>query len=320
MLTQPSDLVGRSGLEDTYDSWLRGSAGVTKMQVDILGRPTATVSQTAPVNGDHLVTSIDARVQAVAERELHNAILRARGQVSPTNGRPYVADSGAVVVLDARTGRVVAMASAPTYDPNIWTGGISQAQYSALTDEKAGTPLISRAYQGEFAPGSTFKAVTTAAMLEDGWSAHQSYDCPPALKIGEQSFTNFEGESFGAQSLKQAIEVSCDTVFYKVAYDMWLADGGLHPGPGAHPKEPIATMAHAFGLGSKTGLDLPGEAAGDIQTRAEKQQLWSADEGHLVQAGQGRLPRAARQRPLARQVPQGDRRRELRGRQPLPRR
>jgi penicillin-binding protein 2 len=267
-LLQRSDLIGRSGLEATYDAALRGTPGATQLSVDILGHPLSTLSSVPPVNGGYLVTSIDARIQAVAEKQLQEAIQRAKSQTSPTNGQPYKADSAAVVVMDARTGRVVAMASSPTYDPNVWTGGISAAQYTALTSDSAGTPLISRAYQGQFAPGSTFKAVTTAAMLENGWSANQGYDCPSVLKIGSQSFTNFEGESFGAQSLKQAIEMSCDTVFYKVAYDMWLKDGGLKPV--AHPAEPIATMAHAFGLGRRTGIDLPGEAAGDIQDRAEK--------------------------------------------------
>jgi penicillin-binding protein 2 len=269
---QRSDLVGRAGLEETYDSYLRGQEGETQVSVDILGHAQSTLATIPPVNGDHLVTSIDARIQAVAERELNNAVSRARSQTSPTNGRPYAADSAATVVLDARTGHVVAMASTPTYDPNVFTGGISQSDYAALTNASAGTPLLSRAYQGQFAPGSTFKAVTTSAMLQDGFGTG-TYDCSPSFSIGGQSFTNFEGEAFGPISLKRAIEVSCDTVFYGVAYQMWQRDGGMHPV--AHPLEPIATMAHAFGLGAKTGIDLPGEAKGDIQTRAEKQITWN---------------------------------------------
>jgi penicillin-binding protein 2 len=273
---QRSDLVGRAGLEETYDSYLRGQEGQTQVSVDILGHQQSVLATKPPVNGDHLVTSIDARIQAVAERELNNAVARARSQSSPTNGKPYAADSAATVVLDARTGRVVAMASLPTYDPNAFTGGISQADYTALTSASAGTPLLSRAYQGQFAPGSTFKAVTTAAMLQDGFGTG-TYDCSPSFNIGGQSLTNFEGEAFGPISLKKAIEVSCDTVFYAVGYQMWLRDGGLHAVP--HPLEPIATMAHAFGLGARTGIDLPGEAKGDIQTRAEKQITWNNMKG-----------------------------------------
>lgn len=269
---QRSDLIGRSGLESFYDGYLRGEPGVTDVDVDNLGRITATASTVAPHSGDYVVTNIDARVQAVAEQQLQAAIQRARSQTSPTDGHPYKADSAAVVVMDARTGRVVAMASSPTYDPNVWTGGISATDYAALTSASAGTPLISRAFQGQFAPGSTFKAVTTAAMLQDGYGTG-SYDCSPSFAVGSQRFTNFEGEAFGPISLKRAIEVSCDTVFYGVAYQMWLADGGNKPGP--DPKEPIATMARAFGLGRKTGIDLPGETSGDIQNRAEKLATWN---------------------------------------------
>jgi penicillin-binding protein 2 len=287
---QRADLVGRAGLEETYDSYLRGKPGVTQVAVDILGHAQSTVASAPPVNGDHLVTSIDARIQATAERELGNAVARARSQTSPTDGKPYVADSAAVVVLEARTGRVVAMASTPTYDPNVWTGGISPADYAALSSESAGLPLLSRAFQGQFAPGSTFKAVTTSAMLEHGFGTG-TYDCSPSFSYGGQSFSNFEGEAFGPISLKRAIEVSCDTVFYRVAFEMYQRDGGIKPVP--HPAEPIATMAHAYGLGAKTGIDLPGETAGDIQDRAEKQDTWNKMHGIWCKRGKNGYPEVA---------------------------
>ncbi|NUR26591.1 MAG: penicillin-binding protein 2 [Catenulispora sp.] len=287
---QRSDLVGRAGLEETYDSYLRGKPGVNKVAVDIVGHAESTLASTPPVNGDHLVTSIDARIQAVAERELGNAITRARSQTSPTDGKPYVADSAAVVVLDARTGRVVAMASSPTYDPNVWSGGISAADYAALSDEKAGIPLLSRAFQGQFAPGSTFKAVTVSAMLENGYGTGV-YDCSPTFSYGGQSFGNFEGEAFGPIPLKKVIEVSCDTVFYRVAFEMYQKDGGVKPVP--HPVEPIATMARAYGLGSKTGIDLPGETAGDIQNRAEKQATWNTMHNIWCKRGRDGYPEVA---------------------------
>jgi cell division protein FtsI/penicillin-binding protein 2 len=133
-LLRRTDTIGRAGLEKQYDRELRGAPGVTKLAVDHMGGVTGTVEETDAVPGNHLVTSIDATVQAVAERELRAAISRAR-TVGDRNkkGRKYKADSGAVVVMDVRTGRLVAMASYPTYDPKVWVGGISAKEYASLS-------------------------------------------------------------------------------------------------------------------------------------------------------------------------------------------
>jgi penicillin-binding protein 2 len=288
---QPTDMVGRSGLEEQYDSILRGRSGVAEVAVDNLGRAVRTVSQAAPVPGDDVVTTLDAHVQAIAEQQLAAAI-QATHSVWDSNTSSYgKANSGAVVVLNVNTGGVVAMASYPTYDPNVWTGGISPQVYAQLTSAAAGTPLLDRAYQGEFPPGSTFKAVTTSAALQDGFSADGSYDCSTDFAIGSQDFHNFEGEAYGPISLKQAIEVSCDTVFYRIAYDMWLKDGGNNPV--AHPADPVQTMALDYGLGSDTGLDLPGEAPGLIQTRAEKLASWQQNKADWCAHGQDGYPDVA---------------------------
>jgi penicillin-binding protein 2 len=268
---QPTDLVGRAGLEASYDTQLRGTSGVQKVAVDSLGRAVRTVEDTAAQPGDDLVTTLNAKVQAVAEQQLATAITGAR-QSSDSDGKRYVADSGAVVVMDVNTGAVIAMATYPSYNPSVWSGGISAQNYAHLTDPDAGIPLLDRAYQGQFAPGSTFKAVTTSAMLQDGFPSDGIYDCSPSFSAGGPLFHNFEGEAYGPITLKQTIEVSCDTVFYKVAYDMWLHDGGNNPV--AHPLDPIQTMALDYGLGKPTGIDLPGEASGDIQTRQEKLATW----------------------------------------------
>ncbi len=269
---QPTDMVGRAGLEAQYDSILRGRSGVAEVAVDNLGRAVRTVSQTAPVPGDDIVTTIDAHIQAIAEQQLAAAI-KSTHAVWDTDTHSYgKADSGAVVVLNVNTGGVVAMASYPTYDPNVWTGGISPQAYAQLTSAAAGTPLLDRAYQGQFAPGSTFKAVTTSAALQDGFDPNGTYDCSTDFAIGSQDFHNFEGEAYGPISLKQAIEVSCDTVFYRIAYDMWLKDGGNNPV--AHPADPVQSMSLDYGLGRPTGLDLPGEAPGLIETRQEKLSSW----------------------------------------------
>jgi penicillin-binding protein 2 len=288
---QPTDMVGRSGLEQTYDRQLRGVPGVAQVAVDNVGRAVRTVSDTPPVPGDDVVTTLDAHVQAVAEQQLAAAIKGARYGWDKGTRAQYRADSGAVVVLDVNTGGVVAMATYPSYDPTVWSGGISAADYAHLTDPRAGIPLLDRAYQGQFAPGSTFKIVTASAMLQDGFSARGTYDCSPDFAIGSQDFHNFEGEAFGPISLKRTIEVSCDTVFYRAAYDMWLHDGGNHPV--AHPLDPVQNMALAYGLGHPTGIDLPGEAAGDVQTRQEKQAAWNQMKGVWCRRAQTGYPEVA---------------------------
>jgi penicillin-binding protein 2 len=270
---QRADLVGRAGLEKQYDAALRGVPGVQRVAVDNRGRVTGIVDEAPPRPGNHIVTTIDAKVQAVAEQQLREAINRAR-TVPDFRGRRYRADSGAVVVLDVNTGAVVAMASYPTYDPSVWVGGISDDAYRKLTSEKAEIPLLSRAFQGGGPPGSTFKVVSTAAAGEYGYSLHAHYPCPSSFTVGNRSFKNFESQAYGAITLRRAIEVSCDTVFYRIAYSMWRRDGGNQPDE--RPKDPMQTMARAFGLGRPTGIDLPGEAPGRIADRAYKQRYWAA--------------------------------------------
>jgi penicillin-binding protein 2 len=288
---QPTDMVGRSGLEQTYDRQLRGTSGVAEVAVDNLGRAVRTVSATPPSPGDDLVTTLDARVQAVAEQQLAAAVKAARGGWDKNSSAHYKADSGAVVVLDVNTGGVVAMATYPSYDPTVWSGGISAADYAHLTDPRAGVPMLDRAYQGEFAPGSTFKIVTSSAMLQDGFPAHGTYDCSPSFQVGSTAFHNFEGEAFGPITLKRTIEVSCDTVFYRAAYQMWLHDGGNKPV--AHPSDPVQTMAKAYGFGGRTGIDLPGEAPGDVQTRQEKLATWNQMKGIWCQRARTGYPEVA---------------------------
>lgn len=272
---QRTDLIGRTGLEREYDDDLRGTPGIKTLTVDHQGAVSGTLSETQPMAGNYLVTTIDAQVQAAAEKQLKAAIMRARhvGDINKNFSR-YKADSGAVVVMDVHTGGIVAMASYPTYNPNIWVGGISNKDYASLTSKKANYPNQSRAFQGEFAPGSTFKAISTPAAVRAGYSLNGTYPCPSAYPIGGSLKGNYESEAFGMISFRKAIEVSCDTVFYKFAYETWLHEGGLHPKKGV--KDPFTQMAKAFGLGKTTGLDLPSEANGRIADRAWKQAYWKA--------------------------------------------
>ncbi|PZS32123.1 MAG: penicillin-binding protein 2, partial [Pseudonocardiales bacterium] len=268
-----TDLVGVAGLEKEYDGRLSGTPGLQRVAVDHSGRVTATLSQTAPVRGGDLVTNLDQRVQALAEQSLLEGLQTARTG-HDKYGRPFQANSGAVVVLNAKTGAVLAMASYPSYDPAVWTGGISTADYAKLTAKSAGVPLISRATQGEFAPGSTFKLVSSSAAVRGGYPLSGTYQCPGVFHVGSASFTNFEAHTYGPMDVRTALIKSCDTVFYNFGYQMWLRDGGLKPAKG-QAQELFARTAQAYGFAAPTGIDLPEEAAGRIPDRANKLAFWT---------------------------------------------
>ncbi len=270
-----SDQVGRSGLERQYDKQLRGKAGVTRYEVDNLGRVIGEAEADPAQPGSSLVTSIDARVQRVAEYELNDAMKEARKTYDKNTGENYKADSGAVVVMESKTGRVVAMASNPTYDPNAWVGGISAKDYAQLTGKKSNYPLLNRAIQGQSAPGSVFKVIPTAAAVNAGYSFNGPYQCSSSYSIGGQVFKNFESKGYGPISLGRALEVSCDTVFYRLSHQEWQKDGGNKPKK--NPGDWFYKTAHQFGLGKETGIDLPNEVTGRIPDRQWKQSYWKAN-------------------------------------------
>ncbi len=260
--------VGRGGVEEVYDRALRGTDGRQELLVDRRGNVTGTQATTEPRAGDALVLSLDRDLQRVAETALARGIARARGITDPRRGIPYKAPTGAVVVLEAGTGRVAAMASYPSYDPTLFTKPLSPQTYQVLTDPARGAALYSNATQGTFAPGSTFKIVSTAAAVSAGNSLYGSYACPSSFRVGNRSFRNFEGETLGTINLRTTLIKSCDTVFYGFAYREWLRDGGLRPK--GTPRESFVTMAKSFGFGTPSGIDLPNDATGSITSRASR--------------------------------------------------
>ncbi len=279
----PLSTVGRSGLEAEYDRYLRGTSGVHKVAVDSMGRVLGDAGETQPQPGDTLVTSIDARVQSLAESELERSIMQARRTLDPVTDRNYVADSGSVVVMDATNGRLVAMASYPTYDPNMWVGGISQGDLDRLYSTKADTPLLSRAMQGLFAPGSTFKPFTAAGALTSGYSTADKLDCSSSFTVGGRVFKNYESAAYGPLTFAQALQLSCDTFFYRIAYAKWLSAGGDREDTSI--RDPLVENAKAFGFGSKTGIDLPGEVPGRIADRQWKLAYWKANKDYYCKIG-----------------------------------
>ncbi len=275
--------VGRAGVEKAYDRYLRGMPGYRRVAVDSMGRVLGDDSQIEGQPGDTLVTSIDAKVQGVVERELAATIKQARATKDPVSGRNYAADSGAVVVLEAQTGRVVAMASQPTYDPSVWVGGITRKQLAELYSEKAGTPLLARATQGQFAPGSTWKPFMTAGALTNGYRQDARLACSSSVRVGNRDFKNYESGAYGIIGFAKALEVSCNTFFYRIGYDFWRRFGSDVADVKA--KDPLVSQAKAFGFGKETGIDIPGEAAGRIADRKWKLAYYESQKNYYCKVG-----------------------------------
>ena len=269
-----ASVVGRAGLEKSYDKYLRGVPGHQKVAVDSRGRVLGDSGLVKAVAGDTLVTSIDARVQSVVEKELARSIKVARGTYDKITHRNYEADSGAAIVMEAKTGRIVAMASQPTYDPSVWVGGISQKQLDRLYSKKADTPLLSRATQAQLAPGSTWKPVMSVAALNNGFKESDTLDCSSGLQVGNRWFKNYESASEGFIGFDKALQLSCDTFFYRVGLHFWQKYGSNPQNVDA--KDPLVQEAKNFGFGSETGSDLPGEASGRIADRHWKLAYWKA--------------------------------------------
>ncbi|MER6250638.1 penicillin-binding protein 2 [Streptomyces sp. NPDC001584] len=278
-----SDQVGRSGIERTYDRQLRGKAEVTSYEVDNLGRVMGQTKSDRGVAGSTLVTSIDARVQAVAEYELQDAMKVVRNETDNITGRKYEADSGAVVVMEAKTGRIVAMASQPDYDPNTWVGGISGKDYARLTSKSSNYPLLNRGIQGMAPAGSIFKVVSASAAVRAGYKFDDKYNCSSSYSLGGRSFANFESKGHGPITLGDALKFSCNTVFYALGHKEWQRDGGLSPKKDAH--DWFYRTAREFGLGSETGIDLPNEVTGRIPDRKWKQNFWKANKNAWCKQG-----------------------------------
>ncbi len=260
-----SDSIGKAGLEVQYDEYLRGTPGIKTVLVDRKEAVTNTSKVTNPVAGNHLVTSIDVRLQAASEKALADAVARSRAS-------GFRADGGAAVVLDVVTGRVLALASYPTYDPNLYERGLTVKQASDLYSEAAGVPALSRALQGLFAPASTFKAVSLVAAVNAGYSLDAIYDCPGEYQVGTRAFQNFESKAQGRMNLTKAMAISCDTIWYKIAFAEWLKDGGLKPK--ANPNDYFFKAAEGFQIGKKTGIDLPSESSGRLANREWRKSLY----------------------------------------------
>lgn len=261
---EPGDEIGRTGLELAYEDDLRGTPGQTTYEVDASGNVTGIIEEgTFPaVPGEDLITTLDVNVQSLAEAELASRLEGVRSSQFP-------APAGSVVVLDPNDGGVVAMASYPTFNPNAFTNGISQADYAVLTDPEGPLPLNNRAVQGQYAPGSTFKPITAVAALQNGIRSPESTVEDP----GEYTAQNCDGEScvfrndestaHGLVDLRRSLEVSSDFYYYEIGDILWLQRDRVGD-------EALQSVARSFGLGEPTGVELPFEAAGVVPTPERK--------------------------------------------------
>jgi penicillin-binding protein 2 len=280
-----SDTIGVSGLEEQYDQYLRGVDGTQSVQLNPQGYTVGTGGTVPARQGDTLVTSIDEHIQQLAESSLAKQVADSRKAGLPATG-------GAVVVMDPQTGRVIASASYPTYNPSLFVGGISDADYARLTDSASGTPLLDRAIDGQYAPGSTFKLITSSSLVtHHEITTTGLYNCPGSLTIDGRVKTNFESEALGPIDLENALGYSCDTFFYAPAAAEYYADEA-RIAQGKKPHEWLQKMAAKYGVGRLPLIDLPtGEQApGSYADRETRLARWKADRKEYCAAARRAYP------------------------------
>lgn len=250
------DLVGKAGAERAFERTLQGDRGRQLIEVDASGRSRQVISDAQPEPGRDVVLTIDSKIQKVTEAALAQAISDAHKQKFTS------ARAGAAIALDVRTGEVLAMASAPTYDPSVFLGGVSTAQWASLTATGSDYPLTNRAIMAQYPAASTFKAVTGLAGLTYGFtSPGTTYDCKGKwVGMGEQwKKYCWKRTGHGLESFMDGIRDSCDTVFYEIGYRFYKEKG-----------EKLQAFSRRFGFGAKSGIDLPGEATGRVPDAAWK--------------------------------------------------
>ena len=257
-----NDIVGAYGLEAVYEKYLRGERGKQKLIVNADGETIRALGKIPPTPGDDLVLSLDMRVQRLAEKALADGMERAHGY-HDESGNALRANAGTVVVLDADTGGVVAMASNPGFDPSWYVHGLTEAQSKYLFNND-NAPSVNRATQLKYTPGSTFKSITALAAVKEGFaSLSGSYPCEgtythPNDESGTY-FSNWTDANLGYMSIAKALEVSCDTVFDAFGSDFYFrwaqnplgANGDL-----------LERDLHEWGFESPTGVDLTSEERG----------------------------------------------------------
>lgn len=280
-----SSQIGKSGIELVYEDQLRGVPGQRTIEVDVENEPVRTVDYVPPVRGNDVQLAIDVDVQSKAEQALREQLDAVRGDIDSTT-RIKKAPAGSTVVLDPTNGDVIAMASYPDYDPNEFVNGISQRRYRELQgDDPTTNPLINRAIQGEYAPGSTFKLVTAYAAVTDGLitpdevvndgGTYRIEGCS-ADKCTRQ---NAGGKPHGPVDLAESLTVSSDVYYYRLGDQYWIQRDEYGDG--------IQEAARKFGFAEKTGIELPFERPGAVPTPDDVEGEWRSGDNVNMAIGQG---------------------------------
>ena len=251
------DSFGQVGLENTYENYLRGVNGARQVEVDAQGHPVRDLGLKQPVPGSNLILTIDQRLQRVAQDAIVGQIEQAKklGYIKLPPGK---AVAGAAVVTDVHTGEVLAMATVPSYDLNIFSGPLPASKYSELLSNRS---LRNHAIQTTFTPGSTFKMVTASALLEKKiLDINDTISDPGYYKYKK----DWKPGGHGVVNIVKALRDSCDTFFYQF---------GIQAGP-----DLMSDYAARYGMGQLTGIDLPGEEVGRVASKELKKKVWAGNE------------------------------------------
>lgn len=269
----PSDTLGKSGIENTYESYLRGTYGKKRIEVNAYGREQRELALTPPVPGYHLTLSIDAAIEQKLEEALRHS-LEANHQTK-----------GSAIAIDPKNGEVLALVSLPTYDNNDFSGGITKTKYDQYATNPS-HPLFNRAISGTYPSGSTIKPVMAAAALQEGIiTPKTSFLSTGGLRVGVWFFPDWLSGGHGATNVFKALANSVNTFFYYIG-------GGYRQFNGLGI-ERIVHYLNLFGFGSELGIDLPSEASGFVPTEAwkskTKKEQWYIGDTYNLSIGQGDL-------------------------------
>lgn len=259
-----NDEIGKSGVELQYEPYLRGTPGTREIEVDASNQPIRDIGGELPIPGDDVLLNMNIDVQAQTEQALKSGLTLAQDRSCNGCKGPVVAQVGSAVVLDPRTGGVVAMASYPTYEPARFIDGVSDSEFAYLDDPANFAPQNNRAIQGQYAPGSTFKPFTASAALSAGILTPETtiYDTGkfevPGCTGDSCFFTNDEEKAYGSVDLRRSLTVSSDVFYYSIGAQFWRDQDALG-GP-----ENFSDLLQRWGFYKDTGIDLPFEHSGVI--------------------------------------------------------